>query len=377
MTRLDPKTIAEYGKAYSQKLCNDFFSHKDTISGAEIMNLSTIDQVNMFSLKTLYESWKSTTENFKSPYFDFENEKVKAALRDFMNVTSQHISVKKADFEPILAKASTETIALALNPNEYYDGVFREMPEFKCTKADLHVLQKYARINVAVLQNITEKFGEEESVFTNQALNWLEESSQNEQLDDEYITISQFNEVLPCDINQFYKGKKAETIADPDAETNSFFDNLPANPSKEPIKFIASPLPIEVEKFEIKATEKPILKQEEAASTFNEQFQTAEPNLNDTLKGDEKAQNIADLHQNSPIKNLSESISLNQKFIFINKLFNGDSTAYNDTLHILENCQNSDEAVKLLMYKYAPKYNWNLNSDEADELIDIVKRKAK
>jgi hypothetical protein len=76
------------------------------------------------------------------------------------------------------------------------------------------------------------------------------------------------------------------------------------------------------------------------------------------------------------VKNLAASISLNQKFVFINKLFNGDSNAFNDTLAILENCNNTDEAVNLLKYKYAPKYQWNLNSDEADELIEILKRKA-
>jgi hypothetical protein len=372
MTRLDLKAIGEYSQTYSQKICNDFYSDKDTISGGEILNISSVDQVNLFALKALFENWKTTTENFKSPYFDFENEKVKAALKDFMNITSQHIAVKKADFMPILKKATADTIVLTLSPKDYFEETFRELPDFKCTKADLQLLKKYTRINASILDGFAEKLGDEPSVFTNQALNWLTELADSQQNDDADLILQQFNNFVALDKNQFLKDKNTEAVNENEAEQSSFFDSI-SMPESKPA--FAKPEPIIAAELAVKepvAEDK--LKVEEAV-TLNDQYQSNHSNLNEHFKGNEANQTLADRHINSPIKNLAGSISLNQKFVFINKLFNGDSAVYNETIEILEKCQSNEEAINLLKYKYAPKYHWNLNSDEADELIDILKRK--
>lgn len=369
MTRLDLKAIGEYSQAFSQKLCNDFFLNKDTISGAEILNISTVDQVNLFAIKDLFETWKATTENFKSPYFDFENEKVKAALKDFMNVTSQHIAVKKADFFPILTKAVADTLTITLNPADYFDAAFRNLPDFKCTKNDLASMQKYTRINASILEEFAQKLGDESSVFTNVALKWLEEIAQNSSFDNVEAILDQFNNKLGLSKNQFYKNNKIDEPSVKENENTSFFDNISKPEAKE----------IEINQEIVTLSNEPELpvasKEEEGVATFNDQYQSNKPKLNDHLKSDDQNLTLADLHKNTPIKNISGSISLNQKFVFINKLFSGDSAAYNETIDILEKCKDSDEALNLLKYKYAPKYQWNLNSDEADELMDILKRK--
>ena len=373
MTRLDLKAIGEYSQAFSQKLCNDFFLNKDTISGAEILNISTVDQVNLFAIKDLFETWKATTESFKSPYFDFENEKVKAALKDFMNVTSQHIAVKKADFLPILTKAAADTLTITLNPSDYFDTAFRNLPDFKCTQNDLASLQKYTRINASILEEFAQKLGDEPSVFTNVALKWLEEIAQNSTFDNADTILDQFNSTLGLNKNQFYKNNKIEESTAKVNENTSFFDNI-SKPEAKEIEMKQDVVePIAPVLKEVESTS--AAQEEEGISTFNDQYQSSELRLNDHLKSDDQNPTLADLHKNTPIKNISGSISLNQKFIFINKLFSGDSAAYNETIDILEKCKDSDEALNLLKYKYAPKYQWNLNSDEADELMDILKRK--
>ena len=368
--KLDLKAITDYSNQFSIKVCDTFFSQKEKIGGAEILNISPIEQVNVFTIKGLYENWKQTTEAFKSPFFDFESEKVKAALIDFMNIVSQNIAVKKSDFLPIITKATSDTLSVALNPKGYYDGILRDLPDFKCTKENIDQLKKYARINVSLIEKFGKNFDDNDSIYTNDALTILEGITNETELDDVEQILAQFSSIIPCEKNQFYKNNTA-TEVETKAETSSFFDDI--------IKTESSSIPAEkiiskpIETIAQIADVKPIEKAE--PTTLNETYQSDLPTLNDQHVHAE-GKNLADLHQNAPVQNLAASISLNQKFVFINKLFNGDSAAFNETLQILESCQSTDEAINLLKYKYAPKYQWNLNSDEADELIDILKRKA-
>jgi hypothetical protein len=368
--KLDQKAIAEYCNAYSHKVCNEFFAKNEIISGSEIMNLTSVDQLNLFTIRALFENWKAVTENFKSPYFDFENPKVKDALQNFMNIASQHIAVKKDALLPLVTKAASETLTLSLSPAVYFDGQLRELPDFKLTKESLGQLKKYTRINAGVLESISDKLGAEDSVFTNTALSWLEEIIETQPTDDPDPIIAQFDQILACEKSQFFKGKKAEENTISATDSSSFFDQIGNVPvSTPPVKIDQNVVP----KVEAILTPEPPKLDE--PTTLNEQFQSNQPTVNEHLKPSE-SQTLVDLHKNTPIKNLAESISLNQRFVFINKLFNGDSMAYSDTLQILENCGSTEEALNLLKYKYAPKYQWNLNSIEADELMDILKRKA-
>jgi hypothetical protein len=369
-SKLDLKAISDYSNAFSEKLCNDFFSKNEFISGEGILNLSSIDQVNTFTIKGLYENWKATNEKFTSPYFDFSSEKVKAALKDFMNIVSQNIAVKKADLQPLLSKATAETLALTLNPIEYFDGVLRDLPDFKCTKADLAIIKKYNRINANLVNNLIEKADNKDFIFTNQALNFLDEAINETKLDDKDQIINQFAQILNCNQFQFYKNKTQENIEAINESSSSFFDQLPNNEALKSSE-------IETSIGETKIVENHIQTSQEKPepATLNDTYQTNEPTLNDHLTQTD-AKSLVDIHKNAPVKNLAASISLNQKFVFINKLFNGDSAAFNETLEILEQCTDTEEAINLLKYKYAPKYQWNLNSDEADELLDILKRKA-
>ena len=366
--KLDLKAIANYSNSFSIKICNEFFAQKEVITGSEILNLTAVDQLNMFIIKALFVNWKSASKNYRSPYFDFENEKVKEALQNFMNIASQHIAVKKADFLPLVSKATAETLVLALHPAEYFEGVLRDLPDFKCTSADLAQLKKYVRINTHILDGLSDKI-ENDSVFTNQALIWLSEISDNSNADDADMLLNQLSNTLECTKAQFFKNKTYTSEEGNHQENASFFDTISATQNE--VKTPAEPSKIEIK------LEKPISEkiEKEAPTTLNEQFQTDKPTVNDHLK-DNESKSIVDLHQNAPIQNLAGNISLNQRFVFINKLFNGDSTAYTETLQILENCSSTDEALNLLKYKYAAKYQWNLNSVEADELMDILKRKA-
>lgn len=101
------------------------------------------------------------------------------------------------------------------------------------------------------------------------------------------------------------------------------------------------------------------------------------PTLNDTLREAAAAEpvTVAETFTRTPIESVARSISLNQKFRFINQLFNGNSSAYNQAIEEIDTLDNYGQALDLISYRYASQYVWDMNSDEVSELVEILKRR--
>jgi hypothetical protein len=101
------------------------------------------------------------------------------------------------------------------------------------------------------------------------------------------------------------------------------------------------------------------------------------PTLNDTLRESASAEpeTVAETFTRAPIDSVARSISLNQKFRFINQLFNGNSSAYNQAIEEIDSLDNYGQALDLISYRYASQYVWDTNSDEVSELVEILKRR--
>lgn len=71
------------------------------------------------------------------------------------------------------------------------------------------------------------------------------------------------------------------------------------------------------------------------------------------------------------IESIKNTISINQKFIFINELFNGNSEQYNQTIERLENCEGFNEADNIML-----ELNFDDSVKEAsDQLSLLIKQK--
>ena len=110
-----------------------------------------------------------------------------------------------------------------------------------------------------------------------------------------------------------------------------------------------------------------------------------ETRLNEKLNQDQKTLNdhsqangrntLLDYHQKSRIESIRGAISLNQRFLFINNLFHGNVEAFSHALEELETCSSFAEAREVMLKKFVPRYLWDVTSAEAEEFIDIVKRR--
>lgn len=109
----------------------------------------------------------------------------------------------------------------------------------------------------------------------------------------------------------------------------------------------------------------------EPAVTLNDTLR--ETTADDAVTG--QAATVAETFHRAPIESVARSISLNQKFRFINQLFNGNVSAYNQAVEEIDTLSSYGQALDLISEQYALQYLWDMSSDEVSELIEILKRR--
>ena len=375
--KLDLPAIESYGHQYATKVCDDFFNRTATINGQQILKLSSVAQVNMFVVSDLFERWKADTETFKSPYFNFESEEVKTALKTFMNTASQHIMVKREDFEPMLSSAVSRTLVLLLDPSKHFDDFVRDSPDFTLTKERLAQLTKYTKINGQVSKALSEKMGDEDKTYVTTALTWLNEISEKGEFEnpDKYLEMLSATVALRKDDLVKSIAKKAVEDNSSMKMSQSFFD---IDPEDEELDDEDAPLPTVAQvqaKFD---QEGPVVNVKlPGIDRLNDTFTDDLPTVNDLLKKEMvgNATPLSDLAFSRPIKSIVDGVSLNQKFVFIGRLFDGDINSYNKAVEDLDNCLNFGEAKNLMNKALAPKYNWIMAAEEANDFLEVVGRK--
>jgi hypothetical protein len=75
------------------------------------------------------------------------------------------------------------------------------------------------------------------------------------------------------------------------------------------------------------------------------------------------------------IKELSESIGLNQRFMFTKDLFEGNPDLLKHALKSIDECGSFVEAIHLLNERYVGELGWNKDSDVVDEFLQLIFRK--
>lgn len=96
--------------------------------------------------------------------------------------------------------------------------------------------------------------------------------------------------------------------------------------------------------------------------SLNEKFAQSKTTLGDKLK-------------KQPIKNLKDSIGLNQKFLFMNDLFHGENAAYNDAVETLNSFSDFTEARAYIVNELSEKYKWDGDSESVVSFMELVERR--
>lgn len=337
-SKLNHSAIENYSKTFSDNLVSTFFSGKAVITGKDILVFFEVKQVNLFILKHLFEKWKAEAEQIRSPYFDYDHESVKQALENFMNLLSQHIKIKKADFHPLLLNAVKDTILLICSPYDYYYHYIKRYDKNKIELIALKENVKYMKINKHLHLALVEKIesAREEKISSDRALQYLDEVIGNISVPPEDFEEyeRQFSKVAPLDVNKFYEEAALETDH---KKTTSV--------SKETPK------------------------------TVNERFSRESKTLLDEISHEPERTTLVELHQNKKIKSIKKHITINQRFMFVNELFDGDTNTFNQALEELERKDTYDQAIEYLLNNYAKKNDWLMDSDEVVEFLGVLNKR--
>jgi len=95
------------------------------------------------------------------------------------------------------------------------------------------------------------------------------------------------------------------------------------------------------------------------------------PTLNDLLAKNNEQNELL----KAPILDLKQSISLNEKLLFIKDLFNGYNLAYSEAIDIANKMTSFEAADSFLQKNYATQNNWTDKQSTVDQLYELLNRR--
>lgn len=365
--QLNQSELHQYSRTLARRLTDYYFIDHSFIEGKDILNFCDIKQVNLFLVKNLFEKWQGETTKLESPYFDFNHTAVKQALQQFMNILSQHIKIAREDFYPLLTESIRETLTIIVQPLSFFQHEINKLAYQPPTRQKYKEISKYILINkkiwVAFLDKI-DHLQELDKTAANQALEVVFEA-QHDTIEPMQWALQNFSDMLHLDINKLL-GQEEES------------NNAPERLSEKTIIMEDNPTVINEKAPAYQPpTESPQQKKliQEDDTDEEDQADGAMRTLNDAFKNQNQPTNLAERFRNAKVANLRAAISLNQKFQFINKLFDGDSFAFNEALDRLEKSQSYEEVRFLIHNEYGQRYAWDFSQEDTKSFMDLIERK--
>jgi hypothetical protein len=108
-----------------------------------------------------------------------------------------------------------------------------------------------------------------------------------------------------------------------------------------------------------------------AKEIIAEKFKQHQPLINEVLKHEHQKKDVSAIMQSKPINNLESAVGINEKFLFIKELFNGDTETYDKTIRIINNSSNFNEAYNYLNQTFA----WDMNNNYVQKILDLIRRR--
>lgn len=102
-----------------------------------------------------------------------------------------------------------------------------------------------------------------------------------------------------------------------------------------------------------------------------EKFKSEQAHINEIIGANSKKSDLSARLNASPIKSISGSIGINDKFFFIRELFAGNAESFRQAMNTLDEADNFNNA-----YNYLVKtYGWDMDSEAVQQLLNLIRRK--
>lgn len=332
--KLKADSVSKISQQIGKQILNQTFVADVKIDGERLISLTNSRQVNSFLIRSLFNQWKKEIEKLESPYFDFKHEKVKEALKDFMNVLSNHISIDRKHLEPLLIQAIEDAFLIAFAPKLFLESVLNrsEKPQ------DFNKQFKYIKANRDAFKQVVDAIGA---------------------FDTKASVLTAFDQVSADKFEQVDAVEFMEKL-NASALLAQVFDKVePPKPAPTPEPTPAPVAPkVEAPAMPEAPKEKPA---HEGPATLNDQFHK-----------DGKGLTLAEKLQKSMKKSIEASLTLNEKFMFQNNLFGGDAAKMKSAFQAIDHANDLKEALAK-----ANEYNngWDMESEEVEALMTVLEKR--
>jgi hypothetical protein len=397
-----------YGRRLASRLSQQFFGPQPdaTLDGPALLKFTPLRQVNLLVVRQLLGRWQQEANALRSPYFDFEAAPVRAALGQFMNVLSRHIRLDRAALEPLLAQAVADTLGLATDPAAAFERLLLPPAETETTPDEavpLATLRDYLRYFdqakpffegfVASLPTGNAPLSRD---FLRQRFDLYLAAHANE-LPKPSQFVAEFSALLPLTEADLWDDGPARPVsapASPPAAPAPVAPPVvpagpaPASPPPTPVapepeapRPQPSPAPAPQPPLSVSATPAPASPEPAGAPTEAPLYtklkatQPSTPHLADTLRG--AAGGPAPLAERAvpKVTSLREAISINQRFSFINELFNGENMEYHAAIQHLDTLPTAEAAAAYVQQELATAHDWSLKQEHVGKLLKLIERK--
>jgi hypothetical protein len=358
--QINSNYLEKYAQDYAATVCEKFFLSRQFITGQDIIQLTDSTQVNFFIIKRLFELWQGELEKLKSnPFFDYRDVAVHEALTQFMNVISRRIKVEKSYFQPLVARAVSDAIQVAVDPVNFYQEEIRKATQGLINEF-IKENKKYYKWHVPVISFLIDKagFGYDDTAYLKAI------AANYEVIKDSLVSvnllIATLGEIKVFDIDNVFMQLGN--------------DNTAEIIEKEEPKEASS------ESFSDKVNEK--LEKAEKSNYIASNYTSLSPeekNVNPVFLDEASLRSRFEKESYRAMKGvfgeLSENLAINQRIMFSKILFEGNSDLLKHALKSIDESGSFSDAIDLINGRYLNELSWNDNPEIMDEFLLLVFRK--
>ena len=114
----------------------------------------------------------------------------------------------------------------------------------------------------------------------------------------------------------------------------------------------------------------------ESKEEVNEpEIPTDDQSLNEKLNASPSAASLSEKLKKQPINDLITAIGINQKFLFMNDLFEGERDEFHNSLSELNKFDSFLDADNYIKNNLMVKYNWDMENQSVVRFMELVERR--
>lgn len=378
----------QYGRRLASRLCQQYFGPQPdaTLDGPALLQLTPVRQLNLLVVRQLLGRWQYEAQQLRSPYFNFEAEAVRTALAQFMNVLSRHIRLDRAALEPLLAQAAADTLLLAADPALAFERLLLPAASADAEEAvpvaELRDALRYLDQDKEYYQRFVDGLPTTNAPLSRDFLVQrfaLYQAKQAKSVEAMPRLVAAFSALLPLTEADLWEAGPASPTPTPapvvPAPAPAAPESAPVAPPAAATPTPAAPVPAPKEVPE----PTPTPTEPTPALPLYEKLKATQPAaapLASTLRHSAQGGAAPLAERGVPkVGSLREAISINQRFSFINELFNGENMEYHAAIQHLDSLPTADAALAYVRQELANSHDWSRKEEHVGKLLKLIERK--